>query len=131
MPTASPRPKTTSASALTAVFRKLRLNWRSAIVFAGIPKWPRIQAPTPMLASEPPGKTIPPPSCAHAARVAVRAPRPSRSSTFSGSTIARHDTTKPNSDTIMIASAATIHSHRTRSRLCTDCFSVGSNLSSR
>jgi hypothetical protein len=57
-----------------AVLRKLRLNWRSAIVLVGIPKWRRIHAPTPMLASDPPGTTIPTPSCAHTAWVAVRVP---------------------------------------------------------
>src|SRR5690242_357283 len=75
MPTARPIPKTISASASTVVLRKLRLNWRSAIVLAGIPNRRRIQAPTPMLASEPPGTTIPPPSCVHAACVLILTPR--------------------------------------------------------
>ena len=60
MPVASPTPNTISASASTAVLRKLRLNSRSAISLFGMPNRCRINAPTPTPPHAPPGSTSPP-----------------------------------------------------------------------
>jgi len=75
-PAACPRPKVINACASTAVLRKLRLNCRSANTLVGISKRCRINPPTPIPPSEPPGRSRPPPSYAHATRSSIRRPRP-------------------------------------------------------
>jgi hypothetical protein len=69
-----PDTKAINAIASTAVLRKPRLNWRSAISFGGIPKRCRNHAFTPIPPSEPPGMRRPPPSCAQATRWSIRQP---------------------------------------------------------